>query len=91
MRRRERLKHKQPTESMVLIHDGLCPREPYPGTEPRDLARILQKFTELFDLVDLCECGSPIWAAIVPRHRVHELMYAVEHDLDGMTSVQGKV
>lgn len=71
------MKHKQPVEKIVVLHDGFCPRELYPGTQRPNLERVLEKFTDRFELLDLCECGSPVWVAILPRQHVHELLQAV--------------
>lgn len=89
MKRRERLKHDHPVESMVIIHDGVCGSpESYACTESRDLARILMRIPERFGLLDVCECGCPVWAAIVRRERVPELLQSVEDELDDRYAVE---
>lgn len=72
-----RARARCPIEKVIFIHDGLCPCELYPGVERRSLAYVLERFTDRFELVEVCECGAPVWAAIVPTERVRELLHAV--------------
>jgi len=45
------------------------------------------RFPERFGLLDVCECGCPIWGAIVRRDRVPTIVEAIEDELDDRYTV----
>jgi len=66
-------------KTMIVIHDGVCGSpESRARTQSQDLAKILLRLPERFAMLDACECGCSIWAAIVQRDRMSEVIRAVE-------------
>jgi len=88
-RERENHHHAHESESMIVIHDGVCGNpESYACTQSRTVARILMRFPERFGLLDVCECGCPMWGAIVRRDRVPTIVAAIDAELAYSASVE---
>ncbi len=83
MTRREHRRQDHPQKCMVVIHDGVC-GSPYSYAcyENSELARLLMPLCVRFGMLDVCECGCPIWGAIVERTRVKELVASIGEELD---------
>ena len=85
---RERAKHDHAMKAMIVIHDGVCGSpESRVRTQSQDLAKILLRLPERFAMLDACECGCPIWAAIVQRNQMSEVIRAVETELPNTATV----